>query len=398
MSHDVVVPGFRWAGFEAGIRKRGGKPDLALLVADEAVSAAGIFTKSDMAAAPVLLSRPKAASGNARAVLINAGCANACTGDQGVESAQRMAAALGRVGIDASEVLIASTGVIGAQLPVEKIEAAAPRIFDAARPDGIGEFARAIMTTDTFPKVASRTGMLFGKPVTVAGVAKGAGMIMPDMATMLSCVVTDAKVEPEPLLELLRQAAYLSFNAITVDGDTSTNDTLYLLASGKSGSQGIKSSEEPAFGILLGLVRDVCIELARSIAKDGEGATKLVEVRVEEAYSDEEADAIARRISNSPLVKTAWHAADANWGRIMAAIGVCGFTIDPSKVSISVSGADLVEKGVGLGAEAETEAQEQMKNREFTVLVKLGRGNATRTMWTCDYSAEYVKINAEYRS
>jgi glutamate N-acetyltransferase/amino-acid N-acetyltransferase len=399
MSQPIVVPGFRWAGVEAGIRKRPGRPDLALLVADEAVSCAGIFTKSDMAAAPVFTSRPKAAGGSARAVLMNAGCANACTGEAGQAAAERMAQCLdGALGIEEAEVLIASTGVIGAPLPIEKIENAVDRLVEALRPDGIGDFAKAIMTTDTREKIATRQGKVSGKTITVAGVCKGAGMIMPDMATMLACIVTDASIAPDPLLDMLREAGAESFNAVTVDGDTSTNDTLYLLASGVAKNAEIDVSEGPAYEALLALVRDVCVELAKKIAADGEGATKFVEVRVEEAFSDIEADTIARRIANSPLVKTAWHAADANWGRMMAAAGACGFTLDPSLVSISIDGADLVEKGVGLGPEAEAEAQEQMKKPAFTVLMKLGRGTDAKSVYTCDFSAEYVKINAEYRS
>lgn len=398
MADTMVVPGFRWAGLEAGIRKHPGRKDLALLVADEAATCAGIFTKSDMAAAPVLISRPKAASGIARAVLMNAGCANACTGTAGHEAARRMSAVLESRGVSSAETLIASTGVIGAPLAIDKLEAAVPALWDALAPDGIHAFSEAIVTTDTHPKVASRTGELFGKKVTVAGVAKGAGMIMPDMATMLGCIVTDAKVESDTLLELLRRAAWVSFNATTVDGDTSTNDTLYLLASGAATRQEIASVDEPAFGLLLKLVSEVCVDLARMIAADGEGATKLVEVRVEQAFSEEEADVIGRRIANSPLVKTAWTAADANWGRIMGAIGVAGFQVDPTLVSLSIDGVDIVEGGVGLGAEAEAEASVQMRKSQFTVLVKLGRGEATRSIYTCDLTADYVKINAEYRT
>lgn len=398
MADTVVVPGFRWAGIEAGIRKHPGRKDLALLVADEAATCAGIFTKSDMAAAPVLQSRPVAAGGVARAVLMNAGCANACTGEQGAEAARRMAAALEPHRVTAAETLIASTGVIGAPLKIDQLEAGIPALWAALRPDGIHDFADAIVTTDTHPKVASRTGELFGRKVTVAGVAKGAGMIMPDMATMLGCIVTDARVESDTLLELLRRAAWVSFNATTVDGDTSTNDTLYLLASGVATTPEIRDVEEPAFGILLKLVSEVCLDLAKMIAADGEGATKLVEVRIEEAYSEEEADVIGRKIANSPLVKTAWTAADANWGRIMGAIGVAGFHVDPSKVSLSIDGVDIVEKGVGLGAEAEEEASVQMRKPRFTVLVRLGRGDASRSLYTCDLTADYVKINADYRT
>ncbi len=396
---DVVVPGFRWAGVEAGLRTRPGRPDFALLVADELATCAGIFTQSDMAAAPVLLSRPKAAAGYARAVLMNAGGANACTGEAGERAAERMAGSLEEaLGVDPAEVLIASTGVIGAPLAVDRIEAAVPALVAALRPEGLRDFARAITTTDTHEKVAWRQGELFGRRVTVAGACKGAGMIMPDMATMLACLATDATISPGPLLELLRACAADTFNAVTVDGDTSTNDTLYLLASGVAKSPPITEAQGPGYDALRQLVFDVCLDLAKQIAADGEGATKLVEVRVEEAFSPLEADQVARRIANSPLVKTAWHAADANWGRMMAAAGACGFTLDPARVSISVDGADLVENGVGLGPEAEADAQEQMKKRAFTVVVRLGRGTYSKSIYTCDFSAEYVKINAEYRT
>jgi glutamate N-acetyltransferase/amino-acid N-acetyltransferase len=399
MAGEIVVPGFRWGGLEAGIRKRPGRPDLALLIADEPAVAAAVFTQSDMAAAPVQLSRPVAATGRARAVLMNAGCANACTGEAGFEAARRMAASLQQAaGIAPTEVLTASTGVIGALLPAEKIEARIADLVAAARPEGIRDFSLAIMTTDTREKVASKQGTVGGKTVTVAGVCKGAGMIMPNMATMLACVATDASIEAAPLSALLRSAVWPSFNAVTVDGDTSTNDTLYLLASGKAANEKITSERDAAYGELLALVREVCIELAKKIAADGEGATKFVEVSVEEARDENEADVIARRIANSPLVKTAWHAADANWGRIMAAAGTCGFSLDPSKVSIEVSGVPLVRGGVGLGAAAEDAATEKMKGPAFVVTVKLSRGAAQRSVFTCDYSADYVKINAEYRT
>jgi glutamate N-acetyltransferase/amino-acid N-acetyltransferase len=399
MSQEIVVPGFRWAGFEAGIRKRPGRMDLALLVADATATAAAVFTKSDACAAPVRLSRVVASAGKARAVLMNAGCANACTGEQGEAAAKRMAAALALpLGISADEVLIASTGVIGAQLPIEKVEAGTPALAARLSPGGIHDFAHAIMTTDTREKVASRTGLVGGKTVTVAGVCKGAGMIMPDMATMLACVATDADVSAGALTEILKACAEDSFNAVTVDGDTSTNDTLYLLASGQAGNPHIDEAAGPAFEALRALVYETCLELAKKIAADGEGATKFVEVRVEGAKDKHEADVIARRIANSPLVKTAWHAADANWGRIIAAAGACGFDLDATRIGISVDGAALVRNGVGLGAAAEEAAQQEMRKESFTVVVTLGRGAEKKSVFTCDFSADYVKINAEYRT
>lgn len=398
MSHDPVVPGFRWSGIEAGIRKRPGNPDLAVLVADEPVACAGVFTQSDAAAAPVKLSRPVAASGRARAVVMNAGCANACTGAPGDDAAARMAAVLETHGIPANEVLVASTGVIGLLLPIEKVEANADRAYSEARPDGIRAFAKAIMTTDTVEKVASRTGVVGGKTVTVAGVSKGAGMIMPNMATMLACVATDAAVEAPVLQTILRTAADDTFNAVTVDGDTSTNDTLYLLASGRAGNAPITETAGADFEAFQKLVNEVCLDLARAIAADGEGATKLVAVRVTESANAVEADTIARRIANSPLVKTAFHAADPNWGRIIGAAGACGFHLDVAQMELSIADVVVMRDGVGLGVDAEAQAGEKMKAREWEVVLRLGRGDASRTIYTCDFSAEYVRINAEYRT
>ena len=345
-----------------------------------------------MAAAPVQLSKAVVGRGLARAVLMNAGCANACTGDAGADAAKRMAASLkSTAGVDASQVLIASTGVIGAQLPAEKIEKHVGQLVGAARPNGIRDFASAITTTDTHEKVAWRRGLVRGHQVTVAGVCKGAGMIMPNMATMLACVATDASIEASPLMTLVREVASPSFNAVTVDGDTSTNDTLYVLASGKSEHARIKSDTDAGFSELEAIVKDVCVNLAKQIAADGEGATKFIEVVVEEAADEWEADTIARRIANSPLVKTAWHAADANWGRIAAAAGAAGFYLDPTQLSIFVSGAPLVRNGVGLGLEAEAKATENMKGKAFEVMVRLGRGTARKTIYTCDFSADYVR-------
>jgi glutamate N-acetyltransferase/amino-acid N-acetyltransferase len=398
MSDSVVVPGFRWAGVEAGIRKHGGRPDLALLLADEPVACAGIFTRSDTAAAPVRLSRATVARGRARAVLMNAGCANACTGPDGDQATHRMAASLEKQGIPRDQVLVASTGVIGTVLPADRVEAQAGALVSALRPEGIESFARAIMTTDTREKVASRRGMVGGRAVTVAGVCKGAGMIMPDMATMLACIATDAAVEPAALRNLLGAAAWPSFNAVTVDGDTSTNDTLFLLASGRAGNTAIRDAESPGYAELLALVRETCVELAKKIAADGEGATKFIEVAVLEARDEHEADVIARRIANSPLVKTALHAADANWGRVMAAIGACGLGVDASRIALAIDDVVLVTNGIGLGPSAEDRAAERMKTPGFVLWVRLGRGSATRSVFTCDYSAEYVRINAEYRT
>lgn len=391
MSEIPVVQGVRWGAVEAGIRKRGGL-DLGLMLCTWPAAAAAVFTRSETAAAPVLLSRARARKGKVAAVLVNAGCANACTPD-GMEVAESTTAAVAEtVGCDEDQVLVASTGVIGQRLPADKVIAAIPNLVGSTSEDGLEIFAKAIMTTDTFPKIQART---FGK-ATLAGCAKGAGMIMPNMATMLGFLATDAMVKPAHLRKLLAEAAHVSFNAVTVDGDTSTNDSLFLLATGASGvvaepgSRAWKGLEKALF--------EASTELARSIARDGEGATKLVTVRVEGAKSEKDADAVARRIANSPLVKTALHAADANWGRIVAAAGTAGVKFDASKMEVALGKAVVFKKGVATTAQAEAEATEHLKGKEVEIRVKLGAGKASRTLWTCDFSADYVKINAEYRT
>ena len=391
MSDVPVVQGVRWGAAEAGIRKRGGL-DLGLVLCTWPAATAAVFTQCEAAAAPVLLSRQRARRGKTAAILVNAGCANACTPD-GMEVAEASTAAVAEtVGCKDDQVLVASTGVIGQRLPVQKLVDAVPGLVGDASEDGLERFARAIMTTDTFPKVSARS---FGKS-TVAGCAKGAGMIMPNMATMLAFLATDVHVPAADLRKLLKAVAHDSFNAITVDGDTSTNDSLFLLATGASGVVAEPGSR--AFRTLEKSLREVCTELATSIARDGEGATKLIAVRVEGAKTEADADAVARRIANSPLVKTAMHAADANWGRIVAAAGTAGVHFDPRKLEVRIGPAVVAKRGVATDAAAEKEATRHLQGKEVDVVVKLGAGKATRTIWTCDFSAEYVKINAEYRT
>lgn len=391
MSDWPVVQGVRWGAVEAGIRKRGGL-DLGLLLCGWPAAAAAVFTRCAAAAAPVLLSRQRVRRGRAAAILVNAGCANACTPD-GMEVAEATTAAVAEaVGCKETQVLVASTGVIGQRLPADRVVDAIPALVGDASEDGIERFARAIMTTDTFPKVSART---VGKAV-VAGCAKGAGMIMPDMATMLGFLTTDAEVAPADLRRLLREVAHDTFNAVTVDGDTSTNDSLFLLATGASGVVAAPGSR--AFRGLEKALGEVCTDLARSIAKDGEGATRLIEVRVEGAASERDADAIARRIANSPLVKTAIHAADANWGRIVAAAGTAGVRFDPNKLEVRIGPAVVARRGVATDAAAEAEATAHLQGSEVEIVVRIGAGRARRTIWTCDLSADYVKINAEYRT
>lgn len=391
MSDLPVVQGVRWGAVEAGIRKRGGL-DLGVMLCGWPAAAAAVFTQSQTAAAPVHLSRERIRKGKAAAILVNAGCANASTPD-GMAVAESTTGALAEVvGCKDEQVLVASTGVIGQRLPADKVIASLPELVGHATEDGLPVFAQAIMTTDTFPKIGYRT---FGK-AALAGCAKGAGMIMPNMATMLAFLATDVEIKPAQLRRMLAEVAHVSFNAVTVDGDTSTNDSLFVVATGASGV--VATPGNRAWNALEKALTDVSIELARSIARDGEGATKLVTVRVEGARNERDADAIARRVANSPLVKTAIHAADANWGRIVAAVGTAGVALDPSKMEVALGKAVVFRRGVATTAAHEAKATEHLKGSEVEIRIKLGEGKASRTLWTCDFSADYVKINAEYRT
>jgi glutamate N-acetyltransferase/amino-acid N-acetyltransferase len=292
-------------------------------------------------------------------------------------------------------VQVASTGVIGAPLPIEKVEAAVPDLVNALRPDGFHEFAEAIMTTDTVPKVVSKTGAIDGQRFTVTGIAKGAGMIRPDMATMLCFVATDIDVEAGILSEALVRSSDRSFNRITIDGDTSTNDTIILLANGVSG---IRIDEEAHRSVFQSVLDDVLLQLAKSLIKDGEGATKFVEVRVTGASTEEDAKSVAYTVAHSNLFKTALFGEDANWGRIIAAAGRAGVPLDPDRVDIFFDDVMMVKNGVGCGDAAEAEATKVLKRPEFPVRIDLNMGDAAHTVYTCDFSIDYVKINADYRS
>lgn len=387
----TVVKGLRWGAVESGIRKRGGL-DLGLMLCSQPASTAAVFTRCITAAAPVLLSRERVRKGRSAAVLVNAGNANASTPDGREVALASTEAVADAIGARPADVLVASTGVIGERLPVEKLLAAVPDLVADASEDGLERFARAIMTTDTFPKVAAKGA---GR-ATVAGCAKGAGMIMPNMATMLGFVATDAVVAPALLRRLLKEVADETFNAVTVDGDTSTNDSLFLLATGATGSAiepGSRGEQQ-----LRRALRTVCEELARAIARDGEGATKLITVKVQGARNRAEADLVARRVANSPLVKTAIHAADANWGRIIAAAGSAGAKFDPRKLQLFIGPAQVVKGGLATSLEAEKRATEHLQGKEVELRLRLGAGSGERTIWTCDFSADYVKINAEYRT
>lgn len=389
------VKGFRFAGIAAGI-KANGKPDLGLIVADEPVAAAGVYTRNRVRAAPVEIAEERTRKGKLRAVLVNSGNANACTGVPGRKAAERATAAVAKaLGVSPSLVAPASTGVIGALLPADKIVDAVPRLLDAIGADKASDFARAIMTTDRWPKVAARTLKIGGTTATVLGVAKGAGMIHPDMATTLAFVVTDAGASPALLGKLLREATDVTFNAISVDGDTSTNDTILLLASGKAGTVKAGSAEAKR---LRAALEDVLGALGRSIVKDGEGAEHVVTFEVTGARSDADARKAAKTIATSPLVKTALHGRDANWGRILAAAGRSGAVFDPDVAEIRVDDVKIVHKGMPVGKEAEAKAAAIMAGLEYTVSVKLGRGPGRARYLTCDMGQSYIAVNASYRS
>jgi glutamate N-acetyltransferase/amino-acid N-acetyltransferase len=389
------VKGFRFAGIAAGI-KANGKPDLGLIVADEPVAAAAVYTRNRVRAAPVLIAEKRTRKGKLRAVLVNSGNANACTGVPGRKAAERSTAAVAKaLGCDVEHVAPASTGVIGALLPADKIVDAMPRLLDAVGADKAADFARAIMTTDQWPKVAARTLKLGKGSATVLGIAKGAGMIHPDMATTLAFVVTDAGASPALLGKLLREATDATFNAISVDGDTSTNDSIILLASGKAGT--IKAGSAEARRLREALT-EVLGALGRSIVKDGEGAEHVVTIEVSGARSASDATRAARTIATSPLVKTALHGRDANWGRILAAAGRSGAVFDPDACEIRIGGEKIVARGMPVGKDAEARAAKVMAGLEYTVEVKLGRGPGTARYLTCDLGKSYIAVNANYRS
>lgn len=394
----MQVKGFSAAAVQAGI-KYSGRFDLGMIFSRTPAVTAGAFTTNKVKAAPVVLDMERLRSGLAQAVLVNSGNANACTGKDGMDVAVATGALAAReLGIDPALVQIASTGVIGQQLRVEPFAKAMPQLVAELSADGFEQLAQAIMTTDLVPKIATATVMIGGTEVKLLGVAKGSGMIMPDMATMLCFVVTDAQIVFPVLNRLVKSGVEQSFNRITVDGDTSTNDMVLVMANGEAGNPWI-DEESPEGAALFGAaLHGIFKELALKVVADGEGATKLVTIRVTGARDEDEALNAAQTIANSALVKTAFFGEDANWGRIIAALGRSECTFDPNKVAISFDAVMLVENGLALGAEQEAAATEVLKQRSFTVTVNLGDGNARSEVYTCDFSYDYVKINADYRS
>ncbi len=400
VSGNLASPkGFRASAVAAGIKKKEGALDLAVVYSESAeTSAAGQFTTNLAAAAPVRLSQKnlRASGGWARAVVLNSGNANACTGRAGMRVAESTARAAAKLlGVPSHQILVASTGVIGIPMKLELILEQLPALKDSLSAENASAVERAIMTTDTVPKSCVLRSERKGQSVHLAGVAKGAGMIHPRMATMLSVITTDVVIGPRMLSHVLRAAVEASFNRITVDGDTSTNDTVLALASGLSGVV-VRPGDASRAWFLDGLT-ELCQTLARMIARDGEGARKLVTVEVRGARRASHAERIARAIANSPLVKTAIAGSDANWGRIMCAAGYSGAPFDPERTDIHVNGLALCRRGLDAGFD-ETAAKRALDQKEVTVRLNLHEGKASARFWTCDFTQDYVEINASYRT
>lgn len=392
------VPGFELGIASAGI-KRPGRKDVVLMRCEEGARVAGVFTTNAFCAAPVVLARKRFA-GDVRYLLTNTGNANAGTGEPGMAAAERTCQALADLtGVEASAILPFSTGVIGEPLPVEKIEAALPAALADLKADNWAQAASGIMTTDTLPKGASRQFTFDGQTVTVTGISKGAGMIRPNMATMLGYIATDAKVAQPVLQDLLRDASNKSFNRITIDGDTSTNDCCMLIATGKSLLPEIDRAEGELFAQLKRAIFEVSMELAQAIVRDGEGATKFVTVEVNGGKNHQECLDVAYAVAHSPLIKTALFASDPNWGRILAAVGRAGVPeLDVSLIDVFLGDVCIAQKGGRAATYTEAQGAEVMSKEEIGIRIELGRGHCSETIWTTDLSHEYVKINAEYRT
>jgi glutamate N-acetyltransferase/amino-acid N-acetyltransferase len=396
----LPVAGVELGWAEAGIRKVNRKDVLVVRIA-EGATVAGVFTRNRFCAAPVVVCRENLATGKGiRALVVNTGNANAGTGEEGLKAARSTCDALAKLlGCESAQVLPFSTGVIMEPLPVDRLVAGLPQAIGRLQPGHWLEAAESIMTTDTQPKAASRRFEVGGKTITVTGIAKGAGMIRPNMATMLGFVATDAAIAPALMGALTKAAADRSFNRITIDGDTSTNDSFVVIATGRSGSPRIASADDPALAMVSAAIEAVARQLAQAIVRDGEGATKFIEVRVEQARTEEEAARIAYAVAHSPLVKTAFFASDPNLGRILAAVGYAGVDdLDTALVQMHLDDVWVVRNGGRRPEYREEDGQRVMKQSEIVIRLQLGRGPASTSVWTTDLSHDYVSINADYRS
>ncbi|NQV47598.1 MAG: bifunctional glutamate N-acetyltransferase/amino-acid acetyltransferase ArgJ [Rhodospirillaceae bacterium] len=393
-----AIDGVRLAAGACGIRYKG-RTDLLLVEMAPETTAAGVFTKSKTASAPVDWCRKALKGGQAQALVVNSGNANAFTGKAGDGSVERtVAAAADVIACRPSKVFVASTGVIGEMLPDEKLTEALPKLKDALDGKSWATAAEAIMTTDTFPKAATRTVDIDGTKVTINGIAKGSGMIAPDMATMLAFVFTDAAIPAPVLQDMLNTGADKSFNSITVDSDTSTSDTLMLFATGAAGNDMFASADAPALDEFRDQLDDLLIDLAQQVVRDGEGASKFISVTVSGAENNVAAKRIALSIANSPLVKTAIAGEDANWGRIVMAVGKAGEKADRDKLSITIGGHLIAEDGLARNDYDEAPVAEHMKGQEIDILADVGIADGRATVWTCDLTHGYITINADYRS
>ncbi len=393
----TAARGFRAAGLHCGIKKA--KKDLALVVSDLPAAAAGVFTQNKVAAAPVVVDREQLArSSTMRAIVVNSGNANAATGERGMRDAWSMInTAASALGVDQHEVLVSSTGVIGQFLPIEKIRAGIEEASRQLTPECHRSSAEAIMTTDTFAKEYAVRFPFKGVEVAIGGMSKGSGMIAPNMATMLAFVTTDASVSPAVLRHALKRASDRSFNRITVDGDTSTNDMVLLLANGAAGHEPLADLNDPSYAAFEAALEHVLVRLSTMIVRDGEGATKFITITVNGATTEQDAVAAARAIASSSLVKTAIHGEDANWGRILAAVGYSGIDFRPEDVEILFGDVPILRKNYEIDFSEEA-AKNVLVQKDITIRVELNRGNASATFWTCDLSKEYVAINANYRT
>jgi glutamate N-acetyltransferase/amino-acid N-acetyltransferase len=392
-SRKLIVPGFRFAGISAGIKKSGDR-DLSLIYSETPSVAAAIFTTNKIKAAPLKLAIDNITSRKAQAIIINSGNANACTGTKGTEDANEMSRKTAeQLGIPPELVYVSSTGIIGKPLPMRKINKALPELVNKLSPSALGHAASAIMTTDTFPKISSRQLKVGNKRGTIVGIAKGAGMICPNMATMLCFIVTDIAINRWALDSALREAADRSFNRLSVDNDMSTNDTVMIMANGHL-KNSLITKASPSYDKFKQVLSDITYDLARMIAVDGEGATKLIEVIIKGARKETDADKIAASVANSMLVKTAIYGRDPNWGRIMAAIGYSGVDVDENKIDISLNKIRLVSKGVGTNRE--NAARHTLSDKNILISISLGAGKESAKALTCDLTEEYIKTNAHY--
>lgn len=385
--------GFMAAGVACQI-KQSGRKDMAVILSDKPSAVSAVFTTNKVAAAPVLLSKKHVANGVAQAVVINSGNANACTGDKGYQDALQMAKIAGEaMNIDPENIIVSSTGIIGVPLPMEKVEEGIRKAVQGLSESKGPDAAQAIITTDTFKKESAVAVEINGQEVIVGGMAKGSGMIAPNMATMLAVITTDAIIASQDLNILLKEAVDKSFNSITVDGDTSTNDMVVVLANGESGV----NIDHDNIDVFQSAIEQVCIELAKLIVRDGEGATKFIEIDVIGADDDSDAKKVAMAIANSNLVKTAFFGQDANWGRIVAAVGYSSAAVDQTKVDVYYGDEKLVEDG-GVIAYDTGKVDRAIKAKDINIKVDLKLGGGKARVWTCDFSYDYVKINAEYHT